>query len=113
MDRAQPRHPWHRDVRDDEIEGAVLRQMVDELGAVAGSNDVGSETREAFGHDVEQFRIVIRHEDARIERHRRRPEQATCRAAVSGGSLRAAIFRLRQQPCAVVNSGVALAATES
>jgi hypothetical protein len=69
VDRAQARHPWHRDISDDEIEGAVLRQTVDELGAVAGSNDFGSEMHEAFGHNVEQFRIVIGDEDARMERH--------------------------------------------
>ena len=35
-----------------EIEGAVFRQTVDELGAVAGPNDHGPEMREAFGHNV-------------------------------------------------------------
>jgi len=69
MDRAQPRHPWHRDIGDDEIEGAVLRQTVDELGAGASPHDIGSEMREAFGHNVEQFRIVIGDEDTRVERH--------------------------------------------
>jgi hypothetical protein len=69
MHRAQPRHPRHRNVRDDEIEWTVLGQMVDELGAVAGPNDVGSQTREAFGHDVEEFGIVICDEDAPVERH--------------------------------------------
>ena len=67
--RAQPRHPRHRNVRDDEVEWTVLGQMVDELCAVAGPNDVGSQTREAFGHDVEELGIVIRNEDARVERH--------------------------------------------
>src|SRR5262245_17141375 len=69
VDRAQPRHPWHRDIGDDEIEGAVLCQTVDQLGAVAGPDDIGSEMREAVGYDVEQFRVVIRDEDASVERH--------------------------------------------
>jgi len=69
VDGAQPRHPWHRDIGDDEIEGAVLGQTVYELGAVVGPNDIGSEMPEAFGHNVEQFRIVVRDEDARVERH--------------------------------------------
>ena len=47
----------------------LVGQMVDELCAVAGPNDVGAQTREAFGHDVEEFGIVIRDEDARVERH--------------------------------------------
>jgi hypothetical protein len=67
--REQPRHPWHRNVRDDEVEWTVLGQMVDELGAVAGPNDIGSQTREAFGYDGEEFGIVVRDEDTRVELH--------------------------------------------
>ena len=96
MDRAQPCHPWHRDIGDDEIEGAVLRQTVDELGAVAGPNDSGSKMREAFGHNVEQFWIVIRDEDARIERHAYRSSNQHAERRRGGRWLRAAIVLLRQ-----------------
>jgi hypothetical protein len=106
MDRAQPRHPGHRDIGDDEIEGAVFRQTVDELGAGAGPSDIGSEMREAFGHNVEQFRIVVRDEDARIERHCLGASKPHAREFTRQGAERPSIFCDRVQ-------GIFLAPAES
>ena len=102
--RLETVHPRHRDVADNEIEQAVVRELIDKIGAALGSRHVAAQTRERVGDGAEHRGIVVCHEHVaphRSSKHEgcRLPIRSPSETGHEGPSTRGRVLaRSRQGP---------------